>query len=302
MKFSAVLILLIVLASGIYAQRPRTIDTSDTSGTVKPTPPPAPASVKAKYEGGVFGYRKKQDGYLVFDDVNSRLVFKDKKQKEVLFIPYDAVTQAFADTQSRRPTAATVAGSIPVPYGLNLPAMFIKKKYRYLTLQFYDDNSRVNGVTSFKLSSKELVESVTATLANKAELVPRGEIYVRDRQSGVTPDDQAAVTRTSGTWPVETPGKPAVFVENEALSNRVISLPRPNYPEQAKASRLSGTVRVLVTVDESGRIADAEAVSGPSVLQAAAVDAAKQALFEPVVREGKPIKMKAVIAYTFYTT
>jgi hypothetical protein len=40
---------------------------------------PAPKSVKAKYEGGVFGYTKTMEGTLTFDDQNNRLVFKDKK-------------------------------------------------------------------------------------------------------------------------------------------------------------------------------------------------------------------------------
>jgi TonB family protein len=260
----------------------------------------APSTVKAKYEGGVFGYTKKQDGTLTFDDTNNRLVFKDKKQKEVLFIPYEAVIQAFADTQSRRPAAASVVSAIPVPYGLNLPAMFIKKKYRYLTMQFYDDNSQVGGVTSFKLANKELVDSVVSTLAYKAGLIARGQVFVRQRPNGSMQGVMRVPAGSQIMVPVEASDKPAVFVENEALSNRIISLPRPAYPEAAKSSRINGTVRVLVTVDERGRVEAAEAVSGPSVLQEAAVDAAKQAIFEPVTKEGKPVKTKAVIAYSFH--
>jgi hypothetical protein len=39
----------------------------------------------------------------------------------------------------------------------------------------------VAGVTSFRLDNKDLVESAVYTLANKAGLVPRGEIYVRKK-------------------------------------------------------------------------------------------------------------------------
>jgi TonB family protein len=293
MRFLFCLFLVAVAAIGAQAQRPRAVATTQTE-TTSPTAP-APSSVKAKYEGGVFGYNKKQDGTLVFDDLNSRLVFKNKQQKEVLSIPYQTVSQAFADTQARRPAAASVISAIPVPYGLNIPAAFIKKKYQYLTMQFYDEDSRVGGVTSFKMANKATVASVLNALANKAGLTPRGEIFVRQKTnqvSGPVRDLPAAGD------PVET-AKPAVFVENETLSNRVISLPRPSYPEEARTSKTTGTVRVLVTVDERGRVEEAEAVSGPSALQAAAVDAAKQALFEPVIKDGKPARMKTVIAYTF---
>ncbi|WP_352432096.1 hypothetical protein [Pyrinomonas sp.] len=143
--------------------------------------PPAPPSFKAKYEGGVLGYNRKLDGMLQFDDANGRLVFRDKQGKEVFSLPYRAIIAAFADTRSRRPTAATVIGSIPAPYGANIPAWFVRKKYRYLTLQFSDPDTNVSGVTSFKIDDKQLLASALNTLAAKAGLEQRGEAFVRKR-------------------------------------------------------------------------------------------------------------------------
>ena len=302
MKLGLAAILLVVTLTGALAQRPRAMETggTDAAASAVPTSSQSVSTVKAKYEGGVFGYNKKQDGVLTFDDTNNRLVFKNKQNKEVLFIPYEAVNQAFADTQSRRPTAANVISHIPVPFGLNLPARLIKKKYQFLTMQFFDTESHVGGVTSFKMADKATVASVLNALANKAGLTPRGEIFVRQRTGQVV----GARDWPAGAQivvPVET-SKPAVFVENETLSNRVINLPRPTYPDEARAAKTSGTVRVLVTVDERGRVEEAEAVSGPPALQSAAVEAAKQALFEPVIKDGKPAKMKTVIAYSFLVT
>src|ERR1044071_6764960 len=67
-----------------------------------PTPPAPPKVVPAKYMGGFAGYRKKQEGMLTFDDRNQRLVFRDKHEKEVISISYDAVMVAFADHETRR--------------------------------------------------------------------------------------------------------------------------------------------------------------------------------------------------------
>ncbi len=178
------LLLIVAMPVGVYAQRPRTISAeaeSEKSARSEPTPAPAPQTFKAKYEGGVIGYARKQDGTLTFDDANGRLLFRNKLQKEVLFIPYAAVTAANPDTQSRRPTAATVIGSIPAPYGLNIPALFIKKKYRYLTLNFEDPDTNVSGIGSFKLENKEILASVLNTLAGKAGLTARGEGFVRKK-------------------------------------------------------------------------------------------------------------------------
>ena len=180
MRFSAILLLLGALTTGAYAQRPRNVDPSPSSKSAN-TPGPSPQTVKAKYEGGVIGYTKKQEGTLTFDDVNNRLVFRNKQQKEVLFIPYQAVSALYPDTQSRRPTAASVLGSVPAPYGLNIPAWFVKKKYRYLTINFEDPDTNLGGITSFNLSNKETVASVMNTLANKAGLTQRGDGYIRKK-------------------------------------------------------------------------------------------------------------------------
>ena len=137
----------------------------------------APKTVKAKYEGGIFGYEKKQTGTLNFDDEGQRLVFRDKMQKEYISLPYKSIAAAYADTRSARPMAATVLGSVPSIFAL--PARFIRKKYRYLTMQFSDPDTQVSGITSFKLDGKELLEKILAAVAYKAELTARGEAYVR---------------------------------------------------------------------------------------------------------------------------
>ena len=175
MRTISTLILLGLLLTGAFAQRPRAMDPEPAQAQ---TPAPAPKSVKAKYEGGVFGYTKTMEGTLTFDDENNRLVFKDKKPPKEIHIPYEAVTSAFADTQKRRPAAATVASHIPL-YGI--PAGFIKTKVRYLTLQYFDPDSRVNGVTSFKLENKEILERVLKSLADKTGMTKRGDIYVKKR-------------------------------------------------------------------------------------------------------------------------
>ncbi len=175
MKTISALLLLGLLATAAFAQRPRTMEAEPAAKTATR---PAPKTVEAKYEGGVFGYNKTMEGTLTFDDGNNRLLFKDKKPPKEISIPYEAITSAFADTQKKQPAAATVAQHVPL-YGI--PAQFIKTKVRYLTLQFRDPDSRVEGVTSFKLEDKEMLESFLVALAEKTGLTKRGDIYVRKK-------------------------------------------------------------------------------------------------------------------------
>jgi hypothetical protein len=209
-------LLALAMTISVAAQRPRwsVTDTNARNPTPQPSPPAAPQTFKAKYEGGVFGYRKVQEGTLTFDDDNQRLLFRNEQQKEVFFIPYRSVTQEFADTQARRPKTASILGSVPLVYVPN-PIGLIKTKNSYLTLQFYDQESHVNGLTSFRVENMELCQAIVAALAEKAGLVPQGEIFIRPKAA------------SASTVKGDSASKPAVAVENEELSARVISLPRP---------------------------------------------------------------------------
>jgi hypothetical protein len=185
---STLVLLGALLAGGVFAQRPRTMDPEPAAKTsTTTTTKPAPKSMKAKYEGGVFGYKKTMDGTLMFDDENNRLFFKDNKPPKEISIPYSAINSAFADTQKRRPGAATVARNVPY---FGWPAGFIKTKVRYLTIQFEDPDSKVSGVTSFKLENKDVLDSVLAALAEKTGMTKRGDIYIKkktDEASKTTP-------------------------------------------------------------------------------------------------------------------
>jgi hypothetical protein len=165
----------------VQAQRPRSVnDSSGTTASTAAPPPTAPQTITVKYEGGVFGYNKKMDGTINFDDSNRRLVFRNKEQQEVFSIPYDSVASAFADTKSKRPVAADIAGRLSL---LTMPALLIKKKFRYLTLQYNDPDTNMNGVTSFKMENQDILNSALYSLAQKASLTQRGNVYVKRKDN-----------------------------------------------------------------------------------------------------------------------
>jgi Ca-activated chloride channel family protein len=93
--------------------------------------------------------------------------------------------------------------------------------------------------------------------------------------------------------------KKPVVVSGGVLNARARSLPVPVYPEAAKRMRAAGTVVVEVTVDESGKVTEARAASGPPLLREAAVGAARRATFPPATVAGAPAQMKGVINYRF---
>ena len=88
-------------------------------------------------------------------------------------------------------------------------------------------------------------------------------------------------------------------ISGGVLNGTAISLPQPVYPEAAKRMRTSGLVSVEVILDESGKVVSATAMSGPTILREAAVQAALKARFSPTKLSGQPVKVSGTINYKF---
>jgi TonB family protein len=83
------------------------------------------------------------------------------------------------------------------------------------------------------------------------------------------------------------------------LNGSAIDLPKPAYPAEAKKDHITGQVQVKIFVDETGKVTSAEIMSGPGALQAAALEAAKRARFQPHLVNGTPVKVFGVLTFDF---
>lgn len=90
-----------------------------------------------------------------------------------------------------------------------------------------------------------------------------------------------------------------IFLRN--IGDQLLSKPKPEYPADALFRGLSGSVNVTVTVDETGHVIAASALSGsaPQSLRDAALEAAYKALFRPIIIEGRAVVAKGFIDYQF---
>lgn len=83
------------------------------------------------------------------------------------------------------------------------------------------------------------------------------------------------------------------------INGKASRLVTPPYPPAAKAVRAAGAVNVSVSIDESGNVVSASAVSGHPLLRQAAESAARQSKFTPTVLSGQPVKVTGIIVYNF---
>lgn len=121
---------------------------------------------------------------------------------------------------------------------------------------------------------------------------------IAGREDLATEPQREILNRISELWKKRAAreGTPA---DGEVLNGRAISKPAPPYPAEAKHQRVSGTVVVHITVDETGRVVEAEAICGPPLLYDASVQAARKARFTPTLIGTRPVKVSGTITYNF---
>ena len=108
--------------------------------------------------------------------------------------------------------------------------------------------------------------------------------------------EESAVTEPNANGEAKTKRAP---ISGGMLNGKAIVLPKPEYPAEAQAAGAAGTVAVQVTIDESGMVISARAMSGHALLRQAAVNAANQARFSPTLLMGEPVKVTGIITYNF---
>lgn len=139
---------------------------------------PAPTSIPTRYEGGLFGFSENEKGTLKFDDDNERIVFFGKDNKEKFSIPYKAMQIVYPQSQSVRSNTGTAVSVVPYA---GIFGQFIKKKRRFMIVNFDDPDVKARGNVNFKIDDKELLDSVISTLGEKAGMTQRGDAYYRPK-------------------------------------------------------------------------------------------------------------------------
>lgn len=82
-------------------------------------------------------------------------------------------------------------------------------------------------------------------------------------------------------------------------SRNLFANPIPQYPPEAKAARVTGTVIVKLTIDKSGRVITAHAVGGSPLLWQASAEAACHSRFDPNPNLEEGAEESKKITYTF---
>ena len=79
----------------------------------------------------------------------------------------------------------------------------------------------------------------------------------------------------------------------------LISMPPPVYPEMARQAEVEGTVQVRLLVAKDGKVKDAIVTEGVTMLNDAAIEAAKKAVFKPALQQHRPVEVWVQVPMRF---
>lgn len=75
----------------------------------------------------------------------------------------------------------------------------------------------------------------------------------------------------------------------------------PDYPDEARRRNQEGTLKLMVKIDDLGRVRDVEVVEAdlPGVFDESALEAFRKARFHPAMKDGRPVRYQAYIRVVF---
>ncbi|MFZ0952999.1 MAG: TonB family protein [Candidatus Sulfotelmatobacter sp.] len=93
--------------------------------------------------------------------------------------------------------------------------------------------------------------------------------------------------------------RPQARVPAEVMEKLVTHRVDPDYPLEARQAKLQGVIELDVVVGRDGSVVDVRALSGPTVLAQAAMDAMRWWRFEPYRIDGKAVVVETTVAMEF---
>jgi protein TonB len=95
------------------------------------------------------------------------------------------------------------------------------------------------------------------------------------------------------------PSSKLLNLSSGVSAGNLIAPIRPEYPSIAKAVHVEGTVIIDAVISRSGSIESARVLSGPPMLQPAALAAVRQARYRPFLLDGQPTEVQTTITINF---
>jgi len=148
-----------------------------------------------------------------------------------------------------------------------------------------------------------------------AKDIPRGKLYLETAAARGEPDAKqylqqaymlAILTDPNPSKPNvaagvkgQAPAPSQLQVDGKNLQQNLVSQVPPVYPAVAKSAHIQGTVVLRVIISTDGTARELQCVSGPALLQQAAIDAVRQWKYRPVLINAEPVEVLSTVSIIF---
>jgi len=150
--------------------------------------------------------------------------------------------------------------------------------------------STASNAASGDASTSEASAPKTTTAANiPADCGATGVAGAAYGVAGASANPSA--TNTGPTGPVR--------VRSGVVAGMMLSKVNPVYPAEARKAGVQGVVIMHAIISKTGTIEDLKVISGPELLQQAAVDAVQRWTYSPYILDCKPVEVETSITVNF---
>jgi len=135
--------------------------------------------------------------------------------------------------------------------------------------------------------------------------VPKWALVVMCGLSVMAMRAQTSQPEPSGGTATESAPPPVVRslgparISGGVMAGLILTKVQPQYPVEARNAGVSGTVVMHAMIGKDGMIKNLTVISGPALLQDAAVDAVKQWTYRPYLLNGVPTEVDTTILVNF---
>ena len=157
--------------------------------------------------------------------------------------------------------------------------------------------------TSNAAASATPAQPVSATLgdspAQKTATVQPAKQDTTPNHPVSNPALVAASASIPPTTAAKSTGSDLLEVPEDFADDQIVHRVHPNYPKQARARKLHGTVVLEAVVSKQGKVDSLQLVSGDPVLAQAAADAVKQWRYKPYLHNGEYTEFQTRVTVDF---
>jgi len=141
---------------------------------------------------------------------------------------------------------------------------------------------------------------ITHQLTSDLNPVDNTSLHVAFASPSTSPFTNITTAPTPHVVPTPAANTAPISISQGVLAGYLLAPIRPEYPVIARTAHVEGTVVIQAIISKSGAIESAHVISGPIMLQSAALQAVRNARYRPYLLNQQPTEVETTFSINFH--